>query len=517
VRRPDTKQRQAVYGLVAVAVVAVAVFFGFTKSNPLANPYEIKAAFRNVNDLKPKSPVRIAGVNVGKVRKVEPMDGGRGAVVTMEIKEEGLPIHADATAKVRPRIFLEGNYFVDLRPGSPSAPAMDRGDTIPVQNTAAPVQFGQFLEMLQSDTREDLRTVLREYGKAVDGPGGRGFNRSIRYWKPAFKNSALVNEATLGTEEHDLSNYLRGARKVASGLDRNPESLKGLITNLADTAGAFADEQENLSQTIHELPTTLRVGRRALGALRTAFPPVRRLARAMLPTVRTSGPALDAQLPLVRQLRGLVQPDELQGLVKDLEPAVPALARMNREAVPLQEQTRLAGSCNNLILHPWNEIKVPDQNFPAQGPIYQEASKQFVGLAAESRNFDANGQYVRSYAQNANYASAVGDGRFFFTDLPVLGVNPPKAPHQPPYRPDVPCETQELPDMRTRVQAPPQQVRINQHAPGADARRARVQASLKDWMRDELKRSGLDKRYTLSDQPLKASEIPAVAKAVGGK
>ena len=516
-RRRDSKQRNALYGLVAAVIIAVVVFFGFTKSNPFANPYEVKAAFKNVNDLKPKSPVRIAGVNVGKVKSIEPMKGGRGAIVTMEIKDEGLPIHADAEVKVRPRIFLEGNYFVDLRPGSPTAPVMEKGATIPVQNTAAPVQFGQFLEMLQSDTRDDLRTVFQEYGKALDGPGGRGFNRSIKYWEPAFKNSALVNEALLGIEPHDLSGYLAGARKVAEGLDRDPEALKGLITGLAETAGAFADEQQNLSATIHELPTTLQAGQRAFAALQQAFPPVRRLARAMLPTVRTSGPALDAQLPLVKQLRRLVAPAELQGLVKDLRPTVPALTQMNRRGVPLQEETRLTGSCNNNVIHEWNETEVPDQQFPAQGPIYQEASKQFVGLAAESRNFAANGQYVRSYAQSANYASAIGDGRFFFTDLPVLGVNPPKAPRQPAYRPDVPCETQEAPDLRTKVQAPPRQIRINQHAPGADARRARVQAALKDWMRDELKRSPLGDHYTLSDEPLKGSEIPAVAKGVGGK
>jgi virulence factor Mce-like protein len=517
VRRPASKSRNALYGLVALVIVAIGVFFGFTKSNPFANPYEIRAAFKNVNDLKPKSPVRIAGVNVGKVKKVEPIEGGNGAIVTMEIKDEGLPIHADAEAKVRPRIFLEGNYFVDLRPGSPSAPVMEEGETISVQRTAAPVQFGQFLEMLQSDTREDLRTVFREYGKAVDGKGGDGFNRSIQYWKPAFKNSARVNDATRGIEAHDLSNYLRGARKVAEGLDRDPRALKSLITNLATTATAFASEQDNLSATIRELPVTLRAGQRAFAALREAFPPVRRLAAEMLPTVRTSGPALDAQLPLVKQLRGLVRPSELQGLVRDLEPAVPALAQMNERGVPFQEETRLAGSCNNNVIHEWNETEVPDPNFPARGPIYQEASKQFVGLAAESRNFDANGQYVRSYAQNANYASAVGDGRFFFTDLPVLGVNPPKAPRQPEYRPDVPCETQEAPDMRSKPGAPPQQVRINQHAPGADARRARVQATLKDWMRDQLKSSDLGDRYTLSDEPLKAGEVPAVAKAVNGR
>jgi len=516
-RRPPAKNRLARIGLLAVLVSLVVVYFGFRKDNPFSHPYEVRAAFKDASQLKPRSPVRIAGVNVGRVESVEALgEDGDGALVTMEIDDKGLPIRADARAKVRPRIFLEGNYFVDVSPGSPSAPELEDGDTIPVQQTAAPVQFGQFLEMLQSSTREDLRTVLREYGRALEGRGARGFNRSIRYWEPAFKNSAIVNDATRGQLEHDLSNYIAGARRVAEGLDRNPDRLKDLITDLAATAGAFADEQFSLSAALRELPTTLRTGTRALGALRDAFPQVRRFAADMAPTVRESGPALDATLPFVQQMRGLVSRPELQGLVRELKPTVPSLVELNRGGVELQEQTRLAGSCqvNNLI--PWNESTIPDPNFKAAGPIYQEASKQFVGLAAESRNFDANGQYVRSYANNANYASVLGDGRFFFTSLPVQGVNPPrKQGGPPPYRADVPCETQELPDLRSTPAAPPRQIRVNQNAPGAAERRAKANATLMRWMRRSLKSSRLGDDYTLSKEPLKRSELDDVVKTLG--
>ena len=101
-------------------------YFGFTKSNPFANPYEFKAVFNDVNNLKPKSPVRIAGVEVGKVKKVEPVESGKGAAeVTMEMQDKGLPIKKDAELKIRPRIFLEGNFFVDIQPGSPSGADAD--------------------------------------------------------------------------------------------------------------------------------------------------------------------------------------------------------------------------------------------------------------------------------------------------------------------------------------------------------------------------------------------------------
>ncbi len=76
--------------------------------------------------------MRIGGVEVGRVKRIEALgDGSRGALVTMDIQDKGLPIHRDAEIKVRPRIFLEGNWFVDLRPGSPSAPEVEEGDVIP--------------------------------------------------------------------------------------------------------------------------------------------------------------------------------------------------------------------------------------------------------------------------------------------------------------------------------------------------------------------------------------------------
>ena len=119
-------------GLVALALLVVVAFLGFTKDNPFHDKFQVKAAFRTVNDLKPKSLVRIGGVNVGKVKRIEHVrDGGTwGAVVTMELDPKALPLHRDATFKVRPRIFLEGNYFVDIAPGSPSAPVLRDGRSI---------------------------------------------------------------------------------------------------------------------------------------------------------------------------------------------------------------------------------------------------------------------------------------------------------------------------------------------------------------------------------------------------
>ncbi|HEX5781731.1 MAG TPA: MlaD family protein, partial [Solirubrobacteraceae bacterium] len=177
-------------GVIALTVIAVVVYLGWTKAIPFQSHYEVKAAFESSNNLRTGSPVRIAGVEVGKVTAVEARPGeagagdegeargsgrGEGALVTMRIKDAGRPVHADATAKIRPRIFLEGNFFVDLTAGSPGAAELEDGATIPVQQTATPVQIDEVLTALQSDTREDLKVLLHEYGKALDGAGARGF------------------------------------------------------------------------------------------------------------------------------------------------------------------------------------------------------------------------------------------------------------------------------------------------------------------------------------------------------
>ena len=118
-------------GLIAATIILVFSFFGFSRYNPFAHPFKLYATFHSANNLQPKSPVRIAGIDVGKVTDVQPLKSGSGAArVTMEIDKKGLPIHKDAELKIRPRIFLEGNFFVDLQPGTPDTATIKDGDSV---------------------------------------------------------------------------------------------------------------------------------------------------------------------------------------------------------------------------------------------------------------------------------------------------------------------------------------------------------------------------------------------------
>ena len=490
-----------VAGVIGLVLVAIGLYFAQRKEVPFRNRFELKAAFTSSNGLHPGSFVRMAGVNIGKVVHTEPYGEG-AALVTMRIDKTGLPIHRDARMKIRPRLFFEGNFFIDVQPGSPSAPVLHDGDVIPATQTARPVQFDQVLDTLDNDTRDSVKVLLDEWGRALHR-GAAATNRTFRDTGPAYRDSAIVSDAQLGMREHQLSGYVRDTGKVSRALDRDPRALQALITDFYITARGFARESTNLERTLNELPRTLRAGLPALRDLNRSFPALRRLIHDLHPALRTSVPALDASLPLARQLRGLVSKPELRGLVSDLRAATPDLVRFNKGNVPLGEQSRMLASCNNEVLIPWGNQKVPDAQFPARSTINEEGARTLVGLSGESRSGDANGQWFRALVSTGNYTYQLNPGEFFQTGSPILGTNPPPAKQMPPLRPDVPCETQPTPDLRTVPGPPP--TRVDSRADPARAARARAIAV--QWLRKQVNRAGYKGVLKVRSAPLTLSEL----------
>jgi phospholipid/cholesterol/gamma-HCH transport system substrate-binding protein len=429
-------------GLLALVLIAVLSYFGFTGSNPFSNPYEIEASFRDVKNLKPGAVVRIAGVEVGSVSEVETAEGS-AATATLELDESALPLHDDVTLKIRPRILFEGNYFVDVEPGSPSAGELEDGSTVPISQTATSVQQGDVLGVLNSDIRSDLRTLLEELGtNALARGGAAAFNRTIPHLAPAYRLTALTNEALLGVEPtRDVRRLLRGQARTAAALAGDPEALKELVTDLAVVARAVGSQDQALEAAVPALRDTLRAADPALAAVNDALPTLRAFAIEALPGVRSTAPTLDVGIPWIRQARALVAEDELGGLSADLQRAVPSLVRLNRRLVGTLGELRGLSSCTNRVLVPFVESEIPSIEAGNSGHLVREQlQRSFVGLSGESRLNDANSPFFHIQAvPPANLAGTFG-GR--------IEPAAPLDPGTPPvHRPDVACETQEPPNL----------------------------------------------------------------------
>ncbi len=459
-------------GLVAVVAIVVAVYFAFAKDVPFTKPYELKAVFNNAAVLQTNSPVRIAGVEVGKVAKVKPVGGdSTAAEVTMKINSNGLPIHRDAALKIRPRIFLEGNFFVDLRPGTPSAPELADGGTIPATQTAAPVQIDQVLGALKSSARHDLQKLLTGYGDALAGtpkpgedrdadPSTRGetaaksLNDSLAHAPAALRDTAVVNDAFRGRGGHDLSRLILGLEKTSAALISREGHLQDLVTNFNTTTGALAAEQGSLRSTLRVLPRVLEAADPALDHLNRAFPPTRAFAREILPGVRETPATIRAALPWIAQTRRLVSPPELQGLVGDLQPSIRDLASFTDGSVAFLPQVDRFNRCltNNLL--PTGDTVIKDGPHTSGLKTRDEFFQALVGLSGESQNFDGNGSYTRFQSGGGDATVSTGDtgqGVKLFGNAArkPLGTRPARPAAKPPVRRSQPCYRQKRPALNS--------------------------------------------------------------------
>jgi phospholipid/cholesterol/gamma-HCH transport system substrate-binding protein len=463
-------------GVIGAVVIATACYFVFGGSLPFTGePFQLKAVVTSQTQLHIPSPVRIAGVDVGEVTSVQRIQGSQAGLVTMSINPNGLPIHADATMKIRPRIFLEGNFYVALQPGTPAAPVLKSGATLPAANTSGPVQVDRVLSSLNADSRTNLETLLRGLGGAFNGEptpaqdasqdpivrgltGGQALNLSLKYSPDAFKASAMVNEALLGISPHDLSGAVRGNAEVFRALAASGNQLSSFVSTFNATMAALAARQTELEQTIAVLPPFLRASQATDAALDASFGPTKAFARALTPGISQLGPAINAGIPWVAQASALVSPQELGGLVRDLTPAVQNTGATIPETEALLKQADLLTRCFDHNIVPTGNEVIADPPIGTGQPVYRELFQSAVGLAGAAQNFDGNGRYLRANAGGGDIRIATpltqGGGGPAYGNAVVqpLGTRPAFAGSPPPVRSDVACYRNGAPqlnDVRT--------------------------------------------------------------------
>lgn len=463
---------------VMIAIVFILIFtlgpyLAFTKHVPFTGyGYELNATFSNSANIALNSPIRIAGVDVGKV--IETSRDGDHTTVTFTVDSAGRPIHDDAFASIRPRIFLEGNFFVDLDPGSPSAPEMDSGGTIPVSRTSTAVQIDEVLSALQSPVRADLGRLLESYGLAltheptaeedltqlpeVKGKtGAEALNGALRYGGDAGRYSAQVTNALLGTQKRDLARLVSGAGRAFGAFASRQRDLQGLIENFDVFTGALANQSVNLSTTIRLLAPTLRITKASMVSLNRTLPPLRTYAIELRPAVAELPDLIAASKPFLAQVRPLLSGREAGGVVRLLRESTPGLAGAAQASkrITLPQLNRLS-LCTTEVMVPTANQVINDQ-FSTGQPNYREFLYNLVNFAGMAQNFDGNGPYAR--AQAGGGPVLVGEPNPFGNPATLSDRNnyahtienphgtQPRLAKRPPLRPDVRCYTNPVPDV----------------------------------------------------------------------
>jgi len=463
-------------GLFVVLLIVFGFYLAFAKSLPFTGAgYEISATFQNSANIRTTSPVRIAGVNVGEVTSVE--RDGNDTKVKFTVSDAGRPLHSDAFMKIRPRIFLEGNFFLDVDPGSPSRPEIDGGDTIPVTHTATAVQLDEVLTVLQSPQRQDLRDLLEGFGTALDhkptaaedetqDPDVQGLsaaealNKTFDYGAAAGRDTAIVNQAFLGTGPDDLSGLIRSTSRFMAAIASREQQLSGLITNFNTTTGALAAESDNLSQSIRQLGPTLSTTRTSLANLNEALPFLRTFATELEPGVAELPATFEAADPWLDQTLPLFSNRELAYITGQLRKGTPGLAGASAAGLKALPALRNLGLCVSNVLIPAGDQVISDP-FGSGQPNYREFFYGTVNLAGESQNFDGNGPYVRFQpgggpvkVRSPNPSGGLrAETLTAFTIAPPLGTQPALG-GLPQINSKVACHTQAPPNLNGPAATP---------------------------------------------------------------
>lgn len=145
---------EALVGLFVLMGLAALVFLALKAANLASfganQGYRVQARFDNIGGLKPRSPVRSAGVLVGRVTAIALDPKTFQGLVTMELNST-VPFPKDTSAKILTAGLL-GDQYVGLEPGS-SDKNLAAGDLITQTQSAVVLEnlIGQLITSKAGD------------------------------------------------------------------------------------------------------------------------------------------------------------------------------------------------------------------------------------------------------------------------------------------------------------------------------------------------------------------------------
>lgn len=210
----------------------------------------IVAYFDNSNGLFRGDEVRILGVPVGAIDRIEPQP--ERVKVTFWVNDK-YKVPADAKAAIlSPQLVT--SRAIQLTPAYTGGPAMRDGAVIPQTRTAVPVewddlrqQLEKLTDALQPTTPGGVSTLGAFINTAADNLRGQGPN--IR--DTLIKMSQAIS--VLGDHSTDMFASIKNLSVVVSALQDSSTLLWQLNVNLAAVTGALADDPDAVGTAVKDL------------------------------------------------------------------------------------------------------------------------------------------------------------------------------------------------------------------------------------------------------------------------
>jgi phospholipid/cholesterol/gamma-HCH transport system substrate-binding protein len=226
----------------------------------------------------------------------------------------------------------------ELTPGTPKAGKLEDGGSIPIAQTLPDVNLDEVLSSLDADTRDYLRLLLSDGGRALDG-NGKNLAQTLRRIEPTAKYARQVNEA-LAKRRANIKRVVHNFSLLTDELGKRDDQVAGFVQNSNAVFAALARQDAALRDTLRQLPgtlsttqTTLAKTERLANVLGPTLQALRPGARALGPTLVATRPFLTKSTPVIRdQLRpfaraALPTVKQLRPALRDLSAATPNVSK----------------------------------------------------------------------------------------------------------------------------------------------------------------------------------------------
>lgn len=267
----QTAIRVGVFVALTTAVLITAVFLLGSKGGLFMRKSALYANFADINGLVVGAPVRLAGLDVGRVSQITfPQDlKERQARVELTVQDRYMPrLRSDSRAFIDSKGLL-GDKLVNLTIGSAERPALKDGDTIETRKavsveeiaqkldqavssiTRVTDQAGAVLESLAADqTRSDMQRIVHSFAALLEGvEKGDGVAHRLIY-----DGSYADDVAGLLGEAHNSMSALRASiervQAIASEVQSGTGTLHELVYGQSGTS-ALTDLQAAAAELTH--------------------------------------------------------------------------------------------------------------------------------------------------------------------------------------------------------------------------------------------------------------------------
>lgn len=337
-----------------------------------AQGYRITTTFPEATQLSVEADIRIAGVAVGRVKKVIPGPDGR-AIATLEVQRRFAPLPQGTKAILRQKTLLGETYISLTPPLSANGRFIKEDGRIPNTDVGSTVELDEVFATFNPETRRYFQQWMQDGGAGLTGQGGNA-GKALVELQLLVQDLGGVTK-TLNEQAPSLRTSLADGKTVLASATSQTGALQRAITETERVFRQTGDQDAALTALVERLP-------KFLGAAKSGTKAIENFAEETGPAVTRLQPTAKALTPAARSLAN-VSP-ELRQLLEGIE-------RVNesaKEGVPATEKTLQALPVILDGLDPF--LKQVNPIFEYAGLYTDEITGAIGNLAASTQGATSN-------------------------------------------------------------------------------------------------------------------------------